>query len=85
MSQSSMKGVAAPPCRAGVGLRPRHHQHVLDERPLISWLEVHAENLMAGGMLAEDLASDVFVKLVNAFRGHNAPRTSLRGWLFQSM
>lgn len=34
-------------------------------------------------MLAEDLASDVFVKMVNAFRGHNAPRHSLRGWLFK--
>ena len=33
--------------------------------------------------LAEDLASDVFVKMVNAFRGLNAPRHSLRGWLFK--
>lgn len=33
--------------------------------------------------LAEDLASDVFVKLVTAFQGRNAPRHSLRGWLFQ--
>ena len=33
--------------------------------------------------LAEDLASDVFVKLVSAFRSPNAPRHSLRGWLFR--
>lgn len=33
--------------------------------------------------LAEDLAADVFVRLVKAFRGHTAPRHSLRGWLFQ--
>lgn len=33
--------------------------------------------------LAEDLASEVFVKLVNALRGRNAPRQSLRGWLFK--
>jgi RNA polymerase sigma-70 factor (ECF subfamily) len=33
--------------------------------------------------LAEDLTSEVFVKLVVALRGRNAPRRSLRGWLFQ--
>lgn len=48
-------GVAAPPSRAGVGLRPRHHQRVRDERPAIPWFEVHAENFMAGNMLIEDL------------------------------
>lgn len=32
---------------------------------------------------AEDLASDVFVRLVKALRSANAPRSSLRGWLFQ--
>jgi RNA polymerase sigma-70 factor (ECF subfamily) len=33
--------------------------------------------------LAEDLASEVFVKLVGALQGSNAPRHSLRGWLFR--
>ncbi len=33
--------------------------------------------------MAEDLASEVFVKMVNAMRGRNAPRHSLRGWLFR--
>jgi len=33
--------------------------------------------------LAEDLASDVFLKLVDALRGPNAPHHSLRGWLFR--
>lgn len=33
--------------------------------------------------LAEDLASDVFLKLVDALRGRNAPQHSLRGWLFR--
>ncbi len=33
--------------------------------------------------LAEDLASEVFVKFVDALRGRNAPRHSLRGWLFR--
>jgi RNA polymerase sigma-70 factor (ECF subfamily) len=35
------------------------------------------------GALAEDIASEVFVRLVTALRGRNAPRHSLRGWLFQ--
>ena len=33
--------------------------------------------------LAEDLASDVFIKLVETLRGRNAPNHSLRGWLFR--
>jgi RNA polymerase sigma-70 factor, ECF subfamily len=32
---------------------------------------------------AEDVASEVFVRLVEALRGRNAPRHSLRGWLFR--
>lgn len=32
---------------------------------------------------ADDIASDVFFKMVKAFRGQNAPRHSLRGWLFK--
>jgi RNA polymerase sigma-70 factor (ECF subfamily) len=34
-------------------------------------------------ILAEDLASEVFLKLVNALRGRTAPHHSLRGWLFR--
>ncbi len=33
--------------------------------------------------LAEDLSSEVFLKLVDALRGRNAPRQSLRGWIFR--
>lgn len=33
--------------------------------------------------LAEDLASDVFLKLVDALHSRNAPHHSLRGWLFR--
>ena len=33
--------------------------------------------------LAEDLASEVFVRLVRAFQAGSAPRDTLRGWLFQ--
>lgn len=32
---------------------------------------------------AEDIASDVFLRLMEALRGENLPRYSLRGWLFQ--
>ena len=37
------------PAKAGVGLRFRHHQEVLDSRPAAAWLEVHIENYMGGG------------------------------------
>jgi uncharacterized protein (UPF0276 family) len=37
------------PARAGVGLRFRHHQPVLDQRPAVAWFEVHTENYMGGG------------------------------------
>ncbi|WP_415859424.1 DUF692 domain-containing protein [Burkholderia sp. BCC1977] len=40
------------PARAGVGLRFRHHQAVLDEQPAIPWFEVHTENYMGGGAAA---------------------------------
>lgn len=33
--------------------------------------------------LAEDLCSDVFLKLVDSLRGGRAPRHSLRGWIFR--
>lgn len=33
--------------------------------------------------MAEDLASEVFLKMVAAFKGASAPRQSLRGWLFR--
>jgi len=33
--------------------------------------------------LAEDLTSEVFLKMVDALRGHNAPQHSLRGWIFR--
>jgi RNA polymerase sigma-70 factor, ECF subfamily len=32
---------------------------------------------------ADDLTSDIFTRLMLAFRDGNAPRKSLRGWLFQ--
>ncbi len=37
------------PPRAGIGLRFRHHEPVLRERPDVAWFEVHTENYMGGG------------------------------------
>ncbi len=37
------------PAKAGVGLRFRHHQEVLESLPAAAWLEVHTENYMDGG------------------------------------
>ncbi len=43
------------PASAGVGLRFRHHQEVLGERPGVAWFEVHSENYMGGGTAARYL------------------------------
>ncbi len=37
------------PLCAGIGLRFPHHEAVLQRRPRIAWLEVHAENYFGGG------------------------------------
>lgn len=45
------------PARAGVGLRFRHHDEVLNQRPACPWLEVHAENYPPRSAAADLLAS----------------------------
>lgn len=40
---------SAIPARAGVGLKPRHYEAVLEGRPDLGWFEVHAENYMGAG------------------------------------
>lgn len=47
--------------------------------PIYNFIRLRVDDIN----LAEDLASDVFVKLVEALRGRNAPNHSLRGWLFR--
>jgi RNA polymerase sigma-70 factor (ECF subfamily) len=47
--------------------------------PIFNFIRLRVDDLT----LAEDMASDVFVKLVEALRGKNAPQHSLRGWLFR--
>lgn len=47
---AKMQAVPSPiPAKAGVGLRFRHHQAVIDSSPDITWFEVHTENYMGGG------------------------------------
>ena len=47
--------------------------------PIYNFIRLRVEDTF----LAEDLASDVFIKLVETLRGRNAPHHSLRGWLFK--
>ena len=42
--------------RAGIGWRAPHHRAVLEERPPVGFLEVHAENHMGGGRRSAVLA-----------------------------
>jgi len=37
------------PARAGLGLKPSHFRHVLEQRPDVGFFEVHAENYMVDG------------------------------------
>ncbi|WP_298721748.1 DUF692 domain-containing protein [uncultured Ferrovibrio sp.] len=37
------------PDRAGIGLRAPHHRALLELRPAVGWVEIHAENYMGGG------------------------------------
>ncbi|MBS2132262.1 DUF692 domain-containing protein (plasmid) [Burkholderia thailandensis] len=46
---------AQVPISAGVGLRFRHHEAVLEERPAVPWFEVHSENYLGGGTAARCL------------------------------
>jgi uncharacterized protein len=56
MAKTDSTGSNAPmPAAVGIGLRPVHHSWVLDSRPEVAWFEVHAENFMSGGPLANEL------------------------------
>jgi len=47
--------------------------------PLYQYIRLRVEDALQ----AEDMASDVFVKLLDSLRTRRAPRQSLRGWLFR--
>ena len=47
--------------------------------PIFQYIRLRVDDVQQ----AEDLAGDVFLKMIKAFRGRNAPNHSLRGWLFR--
>jgi RNA polymerase sigma-70 factor, ECF subfamily len=47
--------------------------------PIFQYIRLRVDEVQQ----AEDLAGDVFLKLLKAFKGSNSPRRSLRGWLFR--
>lgn len=47
--------------------------------PIYQFIRLRVDDVQA----AEDIASEVFVRLVEALPGQSAPRHSLRGWLFR--
>lgn len=47
--------------------------------PVYNFIRLRVDDIQQ----ADDLTSDVFFKLMTAFRDGKAPRKSLRGWLFQ--
>lgn len=47
--------------------------------PIFQYIRMRVDDVQQ----AEDLASEVFLKMLKAFRNKNAPHTSLRGWLFK--
>lgn len=47
--------------------------------PIFQYIRLRVDNVQH----AEDIASDVFLSMLKAFQSHNAPRKSLRGWLFR--
>ena len=40
---------AAPLRPAGIGLRGRHYEDILEQKPSVGWIEVHPENYFGGG------------------------------------
>ncbi len=59
MSLSTATAAATPdsvPAQAGIGLRHVHHRDVLDGKPKVGFLEVHAENYFGGGAPVHILA-----------------------------
>lgn len=47
--------------------------------PVYEYIRLRTGDIMS----AEDLTSEVFIRLIKALKGPNAPRKTLRGWLFR--
>ncbi len=41
--------VSPIPAAAGIGLRFPHHRAVIEDKPVVAWMEVHSENYLGGG------------------------------------
>lgn len=37
------------PTRSGIGLKAQHYHDIIEHKPDVGWLEIHAENYMGGG------------------------------------
>ena len=55
LTQQPPAGLRSIPAAAGIGLGPQHYAWVIQHRPKVAWLEVHAENFMTHGPLLADL------------------------------
>lgn len=55
------------------------HVYQLYFRPLYAYIRLRIGDAQA----AEDIASEVFLRLIDAMRKRQGPRHSLRGWLFK--
>jgi len=47
---TAVSPTAAHPTKAGIGLRARHHVDIVESRPDIGFIEIHAENYFGGGV-----------------------------------
>ena len=54
-SRRAASGPRVIPAHAGLGLRPAHYGQVIEQRPPVAWLEVHAENHMTGSNIVGEL------------------------------
>jgi uncharacterized protein (UPF0276 family) len=43
----------------GVGLKPQHYNHILQNQPKVGWFEIHAENFMGQGGLSHRYLSQI--------------------------
>jgi uncharacterized protein (UPF0276 family) len=53
--QQPVVALHSVPAAAGIGLRPPHHDQIIQQRPAVAWFEVHAENFMGHAPLRTDL------------------------------
>lgn len=57
------------PAQAGIGLRSKHHNEILNTRPSIPWLEVHTENFFADGGTSASFLEKISMLYPLSFHG----------------